>query len=259
MQPYFAGNPMIIRLAAIAGRLYGSPRQLGIVLLVALLAGWIGPFGTHADFGIVEHHVYWLLIALFTVPLANVVYTRFERRLDKNDRFRTAGLLAIGLVAAFPIAGIVLVIGLPFGFRPGLVNMAELYLQCAVIMALLSAGMVLLRADQRTATAHDAVPILKRIPGACRGALIRMSAQDHYVEIVTDRGRSLVMMRFRDALEETGATAGCQVHRSHWVATDAVAGQQTIDGRLQVTLTDGTHVPVGRKFRRAAREAAILV
>ena len=55
-----------------------------------------------------------------------------------------------------------------------------------------------------------------------RGGLLALSVEDHYVDIVTDKGKTLVLMRLADAMKETGSVAGLQIHRSHWVARGAV-------------------------------------
>ncbi|MGI9353558.1 MAG: LytTR family DNA-binding domain-containing protein [Rhizobiaceae bacterium] len=45
-----------------------------------------------------------------------------------------------------------------------------------------------------------------------------MIAHEHYVEVVTDRGRYLVLMRLTDAVEVCGLCDGMRVHRSAWVS-----------------------------------------
>jgi DNA-binding LytR/AlgR family response regulator len=79
--------------------------------------------------------------------------------------------------------------------------------------------------------------------------------QDHYVEIVTEAGAHLVLLRLSDAMAEAAPTPGLQVHRSHWVAERAVAGAKREDGRLRLVLVDGTEIPVSRGRARAVREA----
>lgn len=68
-------------------------------------------------------------------------------------------------------------------------------------------------------------PLLRRLPPDLRGALIRLSMNDHYVEVETAKGATLVLLRFADALNELGDADGLQVHRSHWVARTAVKGR----------------------------------
>jgi DNA-binding LytR/AlgR family response regulator len=60
-------------------------------------------------------------------------------------------------------------------------------------------------------------------------------------------------LRFSDALRETGNAAGLQVHRSHWVADDFVAKLNRANGRLSLTLADGTEIPVSRPYAADVR------
>jgi DNA-binding LytR/AlgR family response regulator len=64
-------------------------------------------------------------------------------------------------------------------------------------------------------TSDASPPILNRVPVQRRGRLIALSVSDHYVEVLTDGGRSLVLMRLSDAIAETGPVKGLQIHRSH--------------------------------------------
>lgn len=82
--------------------------------------------------------------------------------------------------------------------------------------------------------------------------------QDHYVEVATSRGKTLVLMRLGDAMRETGATPGIQVHRSHWVALAAVARAHKASGKVTLELSNGAIVPVSRSFMPAVREAGLV-
>ena len=92
-----------------------------------------------------------------------------------------------------------------------------------------------------------------------RAALVRLEVQDHYVLIVTARGRDLVLMRLADAVRETAPVDGMQVHRSHWVARDGVAAltrEAGKNGRLVIETTDGATVPVSRSNAADVRKWA---
>jgi DNA-binding LytR/AlgR family response regulator len=102
-------------------------------------------------------------------------------------------------------------------------------------------------------------PILERIPHPQRGALMALSVQDHYVEVVTEKGTSLVLMRLSDAIKETGAVAGLQIHRSHWVARDAVKRVIRTDGKVSLELRSGIRLPVSRGYLDAVKAAGLLV
>jgi DNA-binding LytR/AlgR family response regulator len=96
-------------------------------------------------------------------------------------------------------------------------------------------------------------PILSRLKPENRGALIRLTVRDHYTEVVTTRGRELILLRFSDALMEIGNTEGIRLHRSHWVAADHVAGLKRDNGKLFVVARDGMEMPVSRSYAEAVR------
>ena len=81
--------------------------------------------------------------------------------------------------------------------------------------------------------------------------------EDHYVDIVTDKGKTLVLMRLADAMREAAAIPGLQIHRSHWVARDAVVRTQRADGKLSLELSNGLRLPVSRGFLPAVKEAGL--
>jgi hypothetical protein len=80
--------------------------------------------------------------------------------------------------------------------------------------------------------------------------LIALSAQEHYTRVVTTTGARLVLLRFSDALRETAPTAGLQVHRSHWVALDAIAAFTRNGREGEILLSNGETVPVSRSYVR---------
>ena len=51
---------------------------------------------------------------------------------------------------------------------------------------------------------------------------------------------------------------GLKVHRSWWVATDAVASLQRRGGRLNLLLTSGQRVPVSRNGQKLLKERGLL-
>jgi DNA-binding LytR/AlgR family response regulator len=101
--------------------------------------------------------------------------------------------------------------------------------------------------------------ILERVPLPQRGKLIALIVEDHYVDIVTDKGKTLVLMRLADAIREAAPVLGLQVHRSHWVALDAVLRTQRSEGKIVIELANGMKLPVSRGYLPAAKEAGLVV
>jgi len=89
-------------------------------------------------------------------------------------------------------------------------------------------------------------PILKRLNPGIRAEVVSLHAQGHYVEVTTLKGKQLVLIRLKDAIDELKPDCGCQVHRSWWVCKQKVQAAQRSNGRVVLTLTDGREVPVSR-------------
>ncbi|MDC0738772.1 LytTR family DNA-binding domain-containing protein [Cognatishimia sp. SS12] len=99
--------------------------------------------------------------------------------------------------------------------------------------------------------------LMQRLPAHIGGQILRLTADNHFVEVVSTQGATSLRMRFRDAIAELDGIAGSVVHRSHWVAHDAISGVDKTHGKLVLRLRNGDEVPVSRSYR-AELEAADL-
>jgi len=100
-------------------------------------------------------------------------------------------------------------------------------------------------------------PILERVSLPQRGRLLALTVEDHYVDIVTDRGKTLVLMRLADAIREASGVDSLQIHRSHWVARDAVVRPHRAAGKLSLELSNGLRLPVSRGFLPQVKAAGL--
>lgn len=80
------------------------------------------------------------------------------------------------------------------------------------------------------------------------GDLLAAEAQEHYVKLKATGQGGMSLYRFGDAVRDLGRYQGMQIHRSHWVADDAVAAVIGKRGALRVELTTGEVVPVSRRY-----------
>lgn len=85
--------------------------------------------------------------------------------------------------------------------------------------------------------------------------LISLTTHDHYLEVVTRAGQGKILKRMADAVVELGTYPGMQIHRSHWVAFDAVERLERDGRKLQVMLSDGRSLPVSRPNAAPLAEA----
>ncbi len=234
----------------------------------SVLLGLIGPFGTYDALALPGRLAYWAAIAVSTYFLGGACVFLFVR-LISPDRMPGAVMFALaGAIAGIPVTLAVWGLNaIVFGVNPvhsiALMPLAAYTIVIAAIVSMLLA--VFGRMFEEAKGGEDAVTretrrpgIIERLPPSQRGQLSHMSMQDHYVDVRTDKGGGLVLMRFADAVAESEGVDGLQIHRSHWVARDAVAEAVRRDGKLFLRLTDGTELPVSRSFQSAVKEAGLL-
>jgi hypothetical protein len=110
-------------------------------------------------------------------------------------------------------------------------------------------------------TAHSPSPAffqrLTRLKGLEVDELVAIEAQDHYILVISTRGKELVYFRFRDALSELAALEGLQIHRSAWVHLKNVKGLQSQGRGLYVKLNTGDLLKVSLSNRGALLQAGI--
>lgn len=114
-----------------------------------------------------------------------------------------------------------------------------------------------LRAERQEREAANAIPgvgKLKRRPEGLNGRIQYMQMEDHYLRVHTDEGEGLALYRMSDAVADLEDTDGRQVHRSWWVAKDAVKEVKRERHKKTIIALDGTEIPVGRSFEKALRE-----
>lgn len=177
----------------------------------------------------------------------------------------------VALVAALPLAALIAFAlgGMradPFWFGD---RFLTLYLQVAALGVVIHLLMMAIFADPRPSPAAEPerpepgepephhlepAPFLRRLPPSIGRDLLCLEMQDHYVEAHTREGSALLLMRFRDAVAELGG-AGMQVHRSWWVARDAVEGLENDGRRTMVRLRGGRRIPVSRALLSEVRAA----
>jgi hypothetical protein len=244
---------------------FGDRRVLASMAVVALLLGVAGPFGTFEDLGLGARLAYWAAIVVSTYGLGYAASMVVARLLGVRVRQPWARVLLFGALTGMPVTLAVMVVNLAAFGSTGIAPLS-LWLQCTLIgMGVIAIGEILAASRPvptvaaPVAAPEQAPPILDRVPLPARGALWALVVQDHYVEIVTERGKALVLMRLGDAIREVGATPGVQIHRSHWVALAAVARVVKMEGKTAVELPDGRRLGISRGYMEAARQAGLLV
>jgi DNA-binding LytR/AlgR family response regulator len=110
-------------------------------------------------------------------------------------------------------------------------------------------------AEQPTAAPEYPPEFVSKLPPDLRRDILALEAEDHYVRVHTLHGSALVLMRLADAAALIDPRLGLRVHRSWWVAKDAVRALERTPGRAIARLVDDTAVPISRTHLPAARSA----
>ena len=91
--------------------------------------------------------------------------------------------------------------------------------------------------------------LARRLPSVFQMPVLRLTVDDHVVEVIGVSATERLRMRFADAIDEMEPIERFCTHRSHWITRDAVVGVERENGQLRVRLINGDLVPVSRKYR----------
>lgn len=233
-------------------------------LLTSVAATYVGPFGTYSYLGFTQRAGYWFTIIAVSIVLALGTRVLVEERVPALNGLSQSAAV-IGLFSAAYAGTLYAINSYVFSdVWDQVPSLPELWL----FIVLISCGIEALRyfvktddvAEQEPAQPEKPVQpaFLNRLKPGIGTGLVRLKVRDHYVEAHTDSGSDLLLMRFSDAIRELDGIEGMQVHRSHWVAVDAVTGHRKEKGKLFLVMADGTEVPVSRNYRGAVVEAGLI-
>ena len=249
--------------------------DLAIMTVIGMLLAFVGPFGSF-DAPLAWRFVYWLGYAYIGYACyrpVTVFATRMSERLDLPEW----AMVVVGvLIGTIPMSIAVWVLG----FLPNEVQWPSLdeALLTYFYVFLVGGGITLLfmlmqrgpgdapmsgkrvsspqavppvpasPADEGPApTASTAKPsFLDRLPAHLGSDLLALEMEDHYVRAHTALGSELILLRLRDAVAELDGIDGAQVHRSWWVARDAVEDVKRDGRNVRLVLPGGLEAPVSR-------------
>lgn len=105
--------------------------------------------------------------------------------------------------------------------------------------------------DPSGETLESLQPLARRLPFAVRGPILCLQMEDHYVRVHTTRGSALVLMRLSDAIAELEPTPGLRIHRSWWIAHEALRTVDRSPRAVRAHLVNGIVAPVSRPYLQA--------
>lgn len=246
-----------------------SPRRrfaadLTILVAIGLLMGTLGPYGTTST-PLALRHLYWLI----TIVGGGVIGLAVERLLGTRipERWLRVLLVALGMtppVTLFVLAANRIMLGDEGDPVPAYLRL--LWDVFAISLPIMAVRALVWREpliETRTLVEpplpESEAAFRRRLSAKHRTArLIAVEAHDHYLRVHTDAGSELITMRFADALAELARVHGYRVHRSWWVAADAIESVRWSRGSGTARLGGSLEVPVSRTYRPLLKEAGWL-
>lgn len=253
----------------------------GLYLVVALLFAIVGPFAPGKT-PFLFLLIYWFSTLIVFGGLVMPVVARMVRG---AGWFKLTPLIpgAMGVLSIAAIPMTVIIFGLD-ALTDGLLRAAEsaslislaewedemasepyglaevllLYVQVLVIVVInIGLVSVVVMQRKRIATSEQSLSVrpgtafFSRLPDHIGTDLLYMQMEDHYLRVVTKAGEVLILVRFRDAMNELDAFGGLQVHRSWWVVSAEIEKLSRTGRKSELIMSNGARVPVSSSFKEA--------
>lgn len=240
--------------------------EILVMVALGLLVGLLGPFGTFAA-PPAERMLGWVIWLLAGYALFRPTNIVAGWLCEATGLPHFAGKLVALAVASVPLTLIVTMMVTQLAFA-GVLRWSgfwTMYLYIIVIAVVVSAVMAAIfgrtgadivapePAPSPPASAEPGLPLPQGF-----GPVLALKGEDHYVRIIGEGREELALIRMRDAIERLRDADGLRVHRSWWVARDAVASVRR-DGRTAaIKLRSGHEAPVARDMMPHLRAAGWL-
>ncbi len=252
-------------MSASRSRLRRLAIELALFVAVGAFMAVIGPYQT-GELPAGHRLLYWLICILG----GGVIGISIERGPGCRWGAGWRRVLATAVAMTLPVTLLVLATGYVLGHQSvdpaTTLNLVwQVFVICWPIMAIRAlvwrqpATIVETRTIVAPPLPEAEALFRKRLSARRRTArLIAIEAEDHYLRVHTDLGDELLTLRFADALVELAGAHGFQVHRSWWVAGDAIETVRWRRGAGAVRLLCGLSAPLSRTHAPTLRAAGWL-
>jgi hypothetical protein len=223
-------------------------REIAIDVAVGLVLGVIGPFGSYLNGPLPARLVYWVTALLLGSALILGARWSAERAALRWDISRLLTYPLATILAALPIAALSHLLATTLWAGPiRHIPLLTWYGQTLVIAAILT--VVHRLAGGRPAPREPATAtgdFRDRLPAGLGRDLLALQMEDHYVRAHTRHGSALILIPLHQAIRELAAVPGVRIHRSWWVARDAVVACMQDGRNVRLRLSNDLQAPVAR-------------
>lgn len=226
-------------------------RALSFAVILGLLLGIVGPFGSYLNGDVLSRIADWAGMTLLGTVIAGLVVP-LAVRVGSRLGLPRAFAMAVGLLlAAVPISIVsALVAGTIWPWQTAALRPLDWYGQTLLVELCVVALWLLVESARRQRSARETndPARLAAVPDEppSTNPVLCLQMEDHYVRVHRASGSTLELMTLADAIDRYGAIGGLQVHRSWWVAAESVRGGERDTRNWRLRLANGLLVPVAR-------------
>lgn len=243
--------------------------EIFVAMLIGAVLGLFGPFGTYA-MAIGLRIFYWAAFLLLGYVLFRPVLIVSEWFAGQTGvSIWLANGLGIGL-ASLPMTLIVTWMLNGFQFKVALLS-SDLPITYGQVLLVSFIVNSIYRALFQKPKAIPAAPLSakatapetsvgtnhlqlqpqfqSRLPNGF-GTVLALHGEDHYVRVFGSARDILILIRLRDAIEEMSTVDGLQIHRSWWVAREAMTSSERSGRSYTLALANGIKIPASREGKK---------
>ncbi|WP_166417882.1 LytTR family DNA-binding domain-containing protein [Cochlodiniinecator piscidefendens] len=236
-------------------RYFEWKNKAATVVVASMVLAILGPFGTYNTLSFLPRLLFWLgAVSAVGIPVNCCIYLIGVSGWGL-DRPAVVSILSGAFLGSIPGALILALFYFQMNeFEFGWLSFGKMMILVSTISVVIGLSEFKIYEFNRNlpknnpsqTSSLDCNAFFSRVSPELGRSLVSLSKQDHYLEVVTDKGSEVILLRMADAVAELAAYNGIRVHRSHWVAIDAIVGFERRDSRCFVLLKGGREVPVSR-------------
>ncbi len=251
-------NSLSTRLSQSIRNIGSNWRSHVIVGTVGAFLALAGAFGTQSA-SLPRRLVFWILLLVAgSLCVSFLSITTSQRPRIGHSRFVRWVLLTLLIAVPMSLLAWLLSSALFGADAPsnyGVYLWVSTIISAAVIALMVlvnTPGLATAGPPESDVTAE--IRFMARLPSKLDGAEVySLKAEDHYLSVHTSKGSALILSRLSDAISELDGIEGAQVHRSWWVARDAITEVHRTRNSVSLELKGGVVAPVSRSNVKALR------
>lgn len=250
------GTQKFVDIFSIMRSYLSRPLFWSILMVVTLICFASGPFGTFEHLPTGLRLIYWVIIVIAGGILGLIFGAILQ--INRWQSFQMIALTSICFAICMTIAVIIVSYAVlsPLDKYPGALSFVTLSFPTSGILFFFIHYLVqnIGNLPAQNNISASRAPLFARLDTYRHAKKIyALIAQDHYVEVVTEQGSELCLIRLNDAIKEAIPQEGMQIHRSHWVALEAIETAHIKGTSPHVILTTGQELKISKTYLTEAK------